>query len=288
MPERFLDNPIFTIVFKRGKADKHRLPLAHVIATLNEIEKMIREVGIQVQRSNGVENANGDFGVDLVAGESGIAFNGGSITAEAAMTVDIRNGVETLGRIIDVTDSIEKKRVYSVDQYGEPVFRRLAKVSGIQEQDKTELQLRLVTKKKQKPKLASFSERGMQTLRELSAAELAVESVALYGKLRRLTDFSKEDEGDHFWGELREDSGREWRIKFKLSDLARAQKLFTKQVEILGDATYFKTKNPRIDVRAFSEEKPRDYVAAFNRFRRSYSDVFGNSDPGELLDDIRG
>ena len=48
MPERIDNSPIFSIVFKRGMADKHRLPLGHVIATLNEIEKMIREVGIQV------------------------------------------------------------------------------------------------------------------------------------------------------------------------------------------------------------------------------------------------
>src|SRR6185437_14349504 len=139
------DNPVFSITFSKGMADKHRLPLTHVLESLAEIAKMIREVGMQVQRANGVENPDGDFGIELLAGEQGGAFFAGSVMTQAALTRDVKNGMETVRRIFAVTDSVEKKRVRSVDSFGEPVLRRLAVVGKIQEKDKTELKMQLVS-----------------------------------------------------------------------------------------------------------------------------------------------
>jgi len=45
---------VFQIEFKKGKADRNRLPLAHVLATLQELDLMIREVGKKVQRDSGI------------------------------------------------------------------------------------------------------------------------------------------------------------------------------------------------------------------------------------------
>jgi hypothetical protein len=283
----FREDPIFSIVFTKGMAERHRLPLSHVLATLTEIDKMIREVGIQIQRAAGVERADGDFGVELLAGDKGIAFGKGSVRTQAVITRDVKNGVQTLGKIIEITDTVERKKVQSVDAYGEPVLRRLKQVGKIQEQDKTVMALHLVSGRG-KPREANFSEVGAQVIRELQSSELAIESVTLYGKLKRLTDYSDGDEGRHFWGELKEDSGREWRIRFKNDDLPRVHKMFTKQVIVTGDATYFKVKKPRINVRSIQEEKRRDYGAALARFQKNYSGVFRNSNPQDILSDIRG
>jgi hypothetical protein len=287
MIKRLSPNPIFSIVFKKGLANKHRLPLAHVIATLREIETMIREVGMRVQVANGMETPDGDFGIELLATADGIAFKKGSVLAEAVITRDIRNGVEALGKIIEVTDSVEKKTVRSVDPYGEAVIRRLARISSYQEQDKTELQFQLDVKK-QEIRSSILSQKGRDVLRELGKAELEVEAITLYGKLKKLADFSVDEEGKYFWGELREDNGNDWRVRFHITDLLKVQRLFTKQVVVSGNATYFKTKNPRVDAREIGEEKPRDYVAAFDRFRKEYREVFGDAEPEELLNDARG
>ena len=116
--DRVNTNPVFSIVFSKGTADKHRLPLAHVLETLTEIAKMIREVGIQVQRANGVENPDGDFGIELLAGETGGAFYASSVKAQAAVTRDVKNGLETITRIFNVTNTVEKKQGHSVDGFG--------------------------------------------------------------------------------------------------------------------------------------------------------------------------
>jgi hypothetical protein len=106
---------------------------------------------------------------------------------------------------------------------------------------------------------------------KLGAAEFAIESVTLYGKLRKLTDISRVEDQDDIWGELLEDNGDKWRIKFHPADFDKARKLFTKQVVVFGDASYFKTKCPRIDVKEITEERKRDYVAAFDaRLMRCY------------------
>jgi hypothetical protein len=287
MKKRITDNPTFSIVFKKGKARQNRLPISHVLSTLREIDALIREVGQRVQAANGAESTDGDFGIELLASGEGIAFHKGSVAAEAVLTRDLTNGIETIGKIMDLTDSVERKAVKSVDQNGEAVLRRLTVISKYQERDKTELHFNLDVR--QIPvKQAILSQKGLHVLRELGKAELEVEAITLYGKLKRLTDFSMDDEAKHFWGELREDSGAEWRIRFHISDLEKVQKLFTKQVVIAGNATYFKTKNPRVDAHDIALEKPRNYLAAFDRFRKEYKDVFGDTEPFDLLNDARG
>ena len=280
-------NPIFSIVFSKGTADQHRLPLAHVLETLGEIAKMIREVGIQVQRANGAQSQDGDFGIELLAGETGGAFFASSVKAEAAVTRDVKNGLETIRRIFQVTDTIEKKTVRSVDNFGEPVLRRLALVGKIQEKDSTELKMQLVSGRR-KPKETRFSAVGVAALRAMSTAELTIESVTLYGKLQRLTDFSEADEGNRFWGQIREDSGKVWRVRFNIADLQKIQRLFTKQVMVSGDAAYFRTRNPRLEAAEISEEKPRDYMAAVARLQKNYGKVFRGESSQTVLDDSRG
>ena len=278
---------IFSIVFKKGMADKNRLPLVHVLSTLREIDSMIREVGRKVQQEAGVQNPDGDFGVQLLAGPTGLAFRKGSVEAASALTKDVENGTETIRRIIATTDIIEKKRVISIDEYRAPVVRRLAAIGNFQEKDKTEINIRLAFQGRVRER-ANFSERGVRAVRSMSAPELAIEAVTIYGKLRGLTDRSRGEQEDDIWGELIEDNGEKWRIKFHPTDLDKAQKLFTKQVMASGDATYFKANFPRLDVKAIVEDKQRDYVKAFDRFVDQYEDVFKERDPGEILNDIRG
>jgi len=189
--------------------------------------------------------------------------------------------------VISTTAIVEKKQVASVDEYGAPIVRRLAKIGDIQEKDRTELQLQLAQKGKITDK-ASLSQRGVQTLKALSASDFAIESVTLYGKLGKLADYSKDDEEGFIWGELLEDNGNAWRVRFARTELKKVQRLFTEQVVISGDANYFKTKSPRLDAKSVDADKDRNYVAGFNRFRRNYRTIFGDRDPQEILKEIRG
>jgi hypothetical protein len=276
----------FSIIFKKGMAKKNRLPLSHVIATLRELEFMIREVGRKVQQERGRQEPDGDFGVELLAGTTGLAFHKGSVKATAALTKDVRNGFDTLTRIVETTDIIEKKRNIAVDEFGAPVVRGLARISTYQEKNHTQLQLQVTQGRT--TERALFSERGVNVIKELNAQEFAVDSVTLYGKLKKLTDQSRIEDQDDIWGELIEDNGDKWRIKFHPIDYDKARRLFTKQVVVLGDASYFKTKLPRIDVKEITEEKKRDYVAAFDRFSQDYENILGDRDPKKILAEIRG
>ena len=83
---------IFSVVFDKGMAAKHRLPLSHVINTLRELDLLIRELGKTIQRANGVRTPDGDFGIELLANSSGFAFRKGSIESRAAITKDVANG----------------------------------------------------------------------------------------------------------------------------------------------------------------------------------------------------
>jgi len=282
---------IFSVVFDKGKATKHRLPLSHVLNTLRELDLLIRELGKKVQRANGVRNPDGDFGIELIANSSGFAFSKGSIESRAVITKDVQNGITTVSRIIGTTNGVEsKKDSLSVDEYGAPVLRRLAKIAPFQEQDKSELRLQLLTPKGTVIESSSFGKAGIQAVQRLTASEFEIESLTVYGKLSKLWDQSRTDEEDDIWGNLIEDNGSKWAMKFKPAALKKVQKLFffTKQVVVTGDAYYFKVKGPRLDVTEIEADKPRNYVAAFNAFGRKYKDALGDRTPQEILADIRG
>jgi hypothetical protein len=278
---------IFAVVFKKGLAEKNRLPLNHVIATLRELDSMIREVGRTVQREAGREIPDGDFGVELLAGFTGLAFQKGSIKAQAAITRDVPNGTKAVTHIIQTTDIIEKKRVLSIDEYRAPIVRGLASISNIQRKDKTELRIQLAEHGRVVER-AKFSDRGVRAIQGMEETEFSIEALTLYGKLRVLSDRSLGEKEDDIWGLLIEDNGNKWRIKFAPNDLATAQRLFTKQVVAFGDAKYFKTKYPRLDVKSIKEDMERDYTAGADRFSKEYENIFRDQDPDQILKDIRG
>jgi hypothetical protein len=281
------DDIIFSISFKKGQADKHRLPLNHVINTLQQIENIIRDVGRQVQRDSGVEDPTGDFGIELLAGRTGLAFRKGSLLTSATITRDVSNGILAINALIDTTEMLQNNKNFVLTDYGEHVLKRLTRISDIQEEDNTELHLAL-SQNNHVLNSTKLGEKGRQTLRSMEAVEAGIEAITLYGKLRELKDLSRSDEqSGFFWGELLEDNGSVWRIRFRDAEQSRVLALFRKQVCIDGDATYFRTKTPRVDAAHIEEENVPDYLAAFERFGEIYADVFQDREAEDILDDIR-
>lgn len=281
------DLAIFTIVFSKGEAAKNRLPLSHVIATLRELDMMIRDVGVKVQREKGVDNPNGDFGIELLTGAGGIAFLKGSVKAQAAPTRDVDNAIETIARVIQTTNLLEKKKPVSVGEFGAPVIRHFAAIAKVQEKDKTELRLELKTRGKA-VKSGVFADSGMQTVKKMAVADFQIDGLTIYGKLKSLVDRSRVEEDDDIWGELIADDGEAWRIKFKPEDIEKAKKLFTRQVMAQGNAFYFKAMTPRLDVESIEVELPKDYLKGFDQFSSAYEEIFGEKDPQDIIADIRG
>jgi hypothetical protein len=287
MPKQ-LDTAILTIILRKGLAERNRLPLEHVIRTLQEIDELLKEVGRQVQRERGVENATGDFGIELLTGRGGIAFQKGSVKATAAITRDIEYADIAVSRVIDTANALERKQPGSIDPSGASVIRHFARMSGWQQKDKTELRLEW-KKSGARMKVAQFGEVGIQTIESLSAADLKIENITIFGKLRELKDLSKQpdEEGSAFWGELLADNGEIWRVKFANADLKRVLPMFRKQVAVTGDAAYFKARNPRLSARLIELDPDRDYVAAFDKYEGSDANIFGDSSVEELLKELR-
>lgn len=279
----------FSIALKKGIATRNRIPLDHMIATLRGIQNMIREVGRKIQRDAG-EEPTGDFGIDLVAGKTGVIFRKGSLYTATEPTKNIERAIQTLQTIVNTTDVLQKKTAkqpLAVSDYGEEVLRRLPKIAEIQEQDKTELHL-TVTEGRRILSSSTFGARGLATLKSLESAEFKVEAVTLYGKLRELRDMSTSERGSsHFWGELLEDNGHYWRILFRNSDQEKVKSLFREQVWIAGDATYYKTQAPRLEAKDINGEPLPDYLTAFDQFSAAFADIFADAEPDEIIADVK-
>lgn len=282
------DSAVFTIVFRKGLAERNRLPLEHVIRTLQELDELIKEVGRQVQRERGKENPTGDFGVELLAGRTGLVFQKGSLKASAAVTQDLDSAEIAVTRVMDTANLLQRKQPASIDPSGAPIIRRFARLIGAQRKDRTELRLEW-KKPGQRLKAAKFGEAAIQTIESISAAEMTIEGLTLYGKLRELKDrtIEPDDEGKGFWGELLTDAGEHWRILFANAALEKVLPLFRKQVVVTGDAKYFRAYNPRLNAHNIEKDIDRDYVAAFDKYEGSDAKDFGNADVEELLRELR-
>jgi len=133
--------PIFTIKFNKGLADRHRLPFSHVINVLEEVRRMISAVGREIQRESGWDQPTGDFGLELVAGRGGVVFKKGSVEANVAITADVQNGVLATQRVLGMVGKLSKPNasasVFAQDQVTHKVVRNLERIARIQEVDKT-------------------------------------------------------------------------------------------------------------------------------------------------------
>jgi hypothetical protein len=290
MPKRTIESPEFTITLSKGMATRHRLLLDHVIDVLREFKAMVKDVGIAIQRENGVQYPTGDFGIELLATASGKVFRRGSIDATAAITLDVANGLKAVDTIITTANAIEKKKEIPLeDAKGRRIVRGLMKISDVQKMDKTEFEIKRVAPNAGK-KSAKVTERGVQQLQALESDAVRVDGVTVFGKLLELRDRSQSEEmGDRFWGELRGDNDEVWRVQFDSKrDADKATRLFTKQVEVYGDATYFKAKSPRLVARKFKEDARRNYVAAFDELEGSDKDLYGTESLEDLIDESRG
>lgn len=281
---------LFSIAFKEGLAERNRLPIEHVINTLRHINLMVREVGRLIERDAGVEEPQGDFGIELLAGSSGVAFRKGSLATAAVVTRNLPHAILAITTLIKTADALQGSgsgQPLIVSEYGEEILRRLPKVSEIQEQDETELHMAL-SQGSEVLIQAKLGQAGRAALKALEASEFGVEAVTLYGKLRQLRDFSRGEERiGHFWGELLEDNGRTWRVRFEDRHQPKVLGLFRKQVRVLGDATYFKTKTPRVDAKEIHEEPMPDYLAALTHFSEGYRDIFPGRKAEDILKSIR-
>ena len=277
---------LFEVSLARGMADRHRLPLQHVIDVLRQLQEAVREVGKVIQRDRGLDET-GDFGLELLADSDGVVFQKNGVKATAAITRNVRIGVEAVRVVMKTAASLERKRPTSIDERGEIVVRHLVPVADIQRQDKTELKLALITPKKRED--AVYGERGIETMEAIAATESAVHGLTLYGRLRQLVDRSKKEEGGkYFWGELLTDGGDVWRVKFNARRDADAINLFRKRVVVEGDAIYRRTTYPRLDVSSVKEEATRDYLAAFNDLYGCDSEVYGKENFDALIAEMRG
>jgi hypothetical protein len=282
------ENTAFTLVFRKGLAERNRLPIEQVIKTLQEFQEMIREVGKRVQRRNGVENADGDFGIELLASSTGLVFRKGSLKANAAATRDLPNAQETLTLIYSNVRSYAKPPSGQMEPTDAVIARRMYKIGELQREAKTELAV-VVKISEQRTKTATLTEKALVNLETMSAPQMRVGGVTLYGKLRQLNDRSKEDDGGKFfWGELQTETHEKWRLRFPSSDVGRITSLFRSQVVVNGNATYFGTQSPRLDVSTIFPDPQRNYLDAFAELSAAGNALFGDADSSDLLKELYG
>lgn len=284
-----IDCPVFTIKLQKGLADRQRLPLADVIAVLEEVRQMIADMGREIQRDRGIEKPTGDFGLELLAGPRGILFKSGSVQAHVAITSNIDTGILAAQRVVTTVDSLSKKKPAIATDADRNVVRRLNRINKIRDRDKTELHLVLQRPGKHKPVQATFDANAAATAWSLQAPVFEMEATTIYGKLYELKDTDPEDDSGKtgFWGELRRETGETWRIQFSGESAEKVTGLFRKQVAVTGTAKYYRIAAPKLVASDITTDQERDYEKAFDELYGCDRHVYGD-DFDRALKEMRG
>ncbi len=271
------EDTLITVKLQKGLADRKRLPLADVLGVLEEFRQMVAEAGRRIQRERGMANINGDFGLELVAGDAGNLFKPGSVQAPLAITINPTIGVLAVQEVVSALNSLEADEGVPEPnrQYDRLMLRRISRLATIQKRDHMELQVSLSRPGIDIPITATFGTSGMASLMALQSPTLEVQGMSVYGKLIELADHDASDEdGKGFWGELRRDTGEPWRVQFKSADSDLATTMFRKQVVVTGRAVYYNVTRPKIVADTIALDTDRDYEAAFDEIFGSYKGVF--------------
>ena len=283
-----IDSPVFTIQLQKGLADRKRLPFADVISVLEEVRQMVADIGREIQRDLGIEKPTGDFGLELLAGPSGVVFHPGSVQVHVAITSNIDQGIQAAQRVVSTVNSLAKKHPIVTTEAERNVVRRLNRINKIRERDKTELHLVLQRPGKHKAVEATFDAIAAATAWSLQAPTFEVEGATIYGKLCELKDTDLEDEATTgFWGELRRETGETWRIQFEPGSTEKVTGLFRKQVVVTGTAKYYRITAPKLVASDIALDEERDYEKAFDELYGIDRNIYGD-DFQKALKEMRG
>jgi hypothetical protein len=287
-------DPLFTVKLAKGLADRKRLPLEHVISVLDELRQLITEIGKEVQRRKGTVKATGDFGLELVAGEKGIAFQPGSVQANIVVTERPGTGfkvIQSVIKAVELLDSEDFPEASADQNIDRRIIHHLSRIARIQKSDKTEMRLSIIRPGQEKAVAATFGSNAIQAVQSLQAATFRVEDTILYGKLFQLMDKTADEEEEKekgFWGELKTDAGETWRIHFlRPEDLEGVIPLFRKQVKVTGAAVYYRLHHPKLICKAIELDKDRDLEAAFDELYGCDKNLY-KTDLGSILKELHG
>jgi hypothetical protein len=296
MPKEYGD-PIIFVKLQEGLADRHRLPLNHVIGVLEEIRQMVTEAGREIQRERGIERPTGDFGLELIADDDGIVFRQGSVEAAIAITSDVSDGFLAAQKIVNTVERLREerqKKTPTKEDFDHGIVRRLSRIARIQRTDRTRLAISVRPAKSETlvPALPDYStvfdQVAIDQVRSLQAPTFSVDGMVIFGKLTELKDRDEEENSIRgFWGELKRENGEAWRIQFKAGDADAVTRLFRKQVTISGKAYYYRAHAPKLVATETKAEHERDYEAAFDELYGCDKNLY-KSDLSTLLKEMRG
>lgn len=283
---------LFTVKLEKGLADRKRLPLSHVLSVLDELRQLITEIGKDLQRRRGAAKPTGDFGLELIAGEKGVAFKGGSVQANIAVTERSGTGFKVIQSVLETIEMLDREDFPEAvvdQQIDRRIIRRLSRIADIQKRDRTQMQLSVARPNQTNPITATFGSNGIAAVRSLQAPTFRVEGTVLYGKLFELIDktYADEDEEKGFWGELAADDGETWRIRFQAKDEDKATSLFRKQVKLSGTAFYYRIARPKLICEVLEHDPQRDYETAFDQLYGCNKQLY-KSDLATLLRQLHG
>jgi hypothetical protein len=249
---------------------------------------MVADAGRDIHRNMGLEHQTVEFGLELLAGTSGVLFRKGSVQAQIAVTSNIQAGVHAAHHIVETIKSLENRRYTPKGEADRTIVRRLNRIAKIQETDKTELQITLRTPGAKRPTAAIFGEAAIATAISLQAPVFQMQDTAISGKLYELkADVADEEEQKGFWGELRRDNGETWRVQFPQEKRREVAALFSEQVQITGTAKYYRIATPKLIAKTITPDTERDYESAFDELYGSDRKAFPEGFAQALLE-MRG
>lgn len=277
--------PTIRISLKGGRAAQNRAPVEDLIVLLHELQALTVDIGKQLSGGDVPEEViTKSCALDIV----GLSY--GSLTPVLELAYFTESDPNPIGR-----RAVEEVcRAFSVlrDPDAYPVTHLTS--TAVEHIDR----------------MARLLDRGYEAIEstceyddvrvtgtidaELRAALIAdqvggvtVDGVTVRGILYGLQDRPREREKEFFKGELSDEAGQAWAVRFPRESVDLARQFWRTRVELTGQARYTRVRRPVLFVSGGKAVHPEDWQTVLRQQRGAWRELFAGEPFDRIVDDLR-
>jgi hypothetical protein len=213
-----------------------------------------------------------------------------SVVAEIEPSLDTDEQPNRIGRgamelVCRSLVAIRNPETHRSELPGPDVADRIQRMGELLDRGYTSIEARYV---RDDSEIVGVLDRDIHARLVADAAGAAVEGVTTRSVLFGLRDRpSQTHEKQTFGGDLIDEAGQHWAVRFDERQVDLARELWRRNVELTGRARYSRTRRPLLHVEAGRVVEHGDWEQALNKARGAWKELYRGEDFERVVSDLR-
>lgn len=276
--------PKLRIALTGGRAEQNRAPVDDLVLLLQEVQALVLAFGRQ---RAGAEVPEAIVRSSCQLEVVGLSFGSIAPELELAYFVDQEPNAIGLSALEDTCRVFSALRTETVPalSLAPSVVDHIERVTELLDRGYSRIETTFNYNGQHLTGVVDHELRAYLVADEASA--LAVEDVSVRGLLFGLKDRPSERQKHFFSGDLLDEAGQTWGVRFRLAFADEARGLWRKPVELTGTARYSKIRRPVLFVERAAIAPETSWQAILSRVQGSWRGLYEGMSLDDILRELR-